>query len=576
MSYFLRQSTASQEVPLGYFLDSADGNTEETALTIANTDVKLHKQGGTSLVSKNSGGATHMANGVYYATLDATDTDTIGMLVLFVHVAGALYVKVECVVLDEAVYDSLFGTTALSTYAGGAVASVTGAVGSVTGNVGGNVVGSVASVTAGVTVTTNNDKTGYTLSSAGIQAVWDALTSALTTVGSVGKLLVDNVNATIGSRSSHAAADVWAVATRLLTAGTNIVLAKGTGVTGFTDLDAAGVRTAVGLASANLDTQLGALPTAAENSDAVWDEAIAGHAGVGSTGEALANATAPTAAAVADAVWDEAISGHLGAGSTGNALNAAGSAGDPWSTPIPGAYGAGTAGKILGDNINATIGSRASQTSVDDLPTNAELSTALGTADDAVLAAVAALNDLSQADIRAALGLASANLDTQLDALPTNAELATALASADDAVLAAIAALNNLSQANVRTALGLASANLDTQLADLPTNAELTAALAAADDAVLAAITALNNLSAAQVNAEVVDALSVDIYAEPSAPPAATATLAAKINWLTILARNVVTQTATQQKVKADNGTTDVGTATVSDDGTTFTRGEFA
>jgi hypothetical protein len=39
------------------------------------------------------------------------------------------------------------------------VASVSGAVGSVTGNVG----GSVASVTAGVTVTTNNDKTGYSL-----------------------------------------------------------------------------------------------------------------------------------------------------------------------------------------------------------------------------------------------------------------------------------------------------------------------------------------------------------------------------------------------------------------------------
>lgn len=64
--------------------------------------------------------------------------------------------------------------------------------------------------------------------------------------------------------STHAAADVWAVATRVLTAGTNIVLAKGTGVTGFNDLDAAGIRTAVGLASANLDTQLADLPTVAE------------------------------------------------------------------------------------------------------------------------------------------------------------------------------------------------------------------------------------------------------------------------------------------------------------------------
>lgn len=51
-------------------------------------------------------------------------------------------------------------------------------------------------------------KTGYALSSAGIQAVWDALTSALTAAGSIGKLLVDNINATVSSRSSHTAANV--------------------------------------------------------------------------------------------------------------------------------------------------------------------------------------------------------------------------------------------------------------------------------------------------------------------------------------------------------------------------------
>lgn len=59
--------------------------------------------------------------------------------------------------------------------------------------------------------------------------------------------------------STHTAADVWAVATRVLTAGTNIALAKGTGVTGFNDLSASDVRTAVGLATANLDTQLAAI-----------------------------------------------------------------------------------------------------------------------------------------------------------------------------------------------------------------------------------------------------------------------------------------------------------------------------
>lgn len=112
----LRAATASQEVPIGPFLDSTDGNTPETALTIAAADILLHKRGATALVAKNSGGATHMAGGVYYAVLDATDTDTVGSLALFVHVAGALACKIECEVLPANVYDSLvLGTDWLPT-----------------------------------------------------------------------------------------------------------------------------------------------------------------------------------------------------------------------------------------------------------------------------------------------------------------------------------------------------------------------------------------------------------------------------------------------------------------------------
>lgn len=122
----LRQSTASQEIPLGYFLDSTDGNTEETGLTIANTDIKLWKHGATALANKNSGGGTHISNGIFYAVLDATDTNTIGNLVVFVHVAGALAIKVNCVVLDEAVYDVVFGTTAPSTLDAPAVRAAVG------------------------------------------------------------------------------------------------------------------------------------------------------------------------------------------------------------------------------------------------------------------------------------------------------------------------------------------------------------------------------------------------------------------------------------------------------------------
>jgi hypothetical protein len=71
------------------------------------------------------------------------------------------------------------------------------------------------------------------------------------------------------------------------------------------------------------------------------------------TGYSLSTAP-PTAAAIADAVWDEASGDHLAAGSTGAALNAAGSAGDPWTTTLPGAYTGSQAGKILADILTDT------------------------------------------------------------------------------------------------------------------------------------------------------------------------------------------------------------------------------
>ncbi len=77
-----------------------------------------------------------------------------------------------------------------------------------------------------------------------------------------------------------------------------------------------------------------------------------------------------------------------------------------------------------------------------------------------VTGSVGSLAAQAKADVNAEADTALNDYDG-----PTNAELATALDTADDAVLAAIAALNNLSQANIRTAVGLGSANLDTQLA---------------------------------------------------------------------------------------------------------------
>jgi hypothetical protein len=61
--------------------------------------------------------------------------------------------------------------------------------------------------------------------------------------------------------------------------------------TGTATLTAADVRAAIGLGSANLDTQLADLPTASENADAVWDEATSGHTTAGTYGGRIVRAT---------------------------------------------------------------------------------------------------------------------------------------------------------------------------------------------------------------------------------------------------------------------------------------------
>jgi hypothetical protein len=163
------------------------------------------------------------------------------------------------------------------------------------------------SLSAGaVTVGTNNDKGSYSLAAsqtfnttgsvgsvtsafgaAAVQSIWDDLTSNNTVVGSVGKLLVDNLNATVSSRSTLAATDVWAAATRTITGGT---ISTNNDKTGYS------------LATAP--------PTAAVIAGAVWDESLSGHLTAGTTGAALnssATGSAPTAIQVADAVLNRKL-----------------------------------------------------------------------------------------------------------------------------------------------------------------------------------------------------------------------------------------------------------------------------
>lgn len=81
---------------------------------------------------------------------------------------------------------------------------------------------------------------------------------------------------------------------------------------------------------------------------------------------------------------------------------------------------------------------------------------------------------------------------------------------------------------------------------------------------------------AADVKASLVEALATDTYPESVTPPAATASIAAKISWICTLALNKIFQSTTQQRVRNNADDTDVGTAPVSDDGSTFIRGKWS
>ncbi|MDX8513531.1 hypothetical protein [Mesorhizobium captivum] len=266
------------------------------------------------------------------------------------------------------------------------------------------------------------------------------------------------------SFASGALDAVWSTTTRLLTAGTNIVLVKGTGITGFNDLsaaqvnaeadtaladvgvttivtgridaavstrlaasaytaplDAAGVRGAVGMAAANMDTQLSNIANSVASTGA-------GVTNVQTTVNAIEEKTdnLPSDPADQSLIIDAttAIMSRLGA--------------------------------PAGASVSADIASRASQASVDDLPTNAELATALDGADDAVLAAIAALNNLSAADVNAEVDIAisDAALATAASLATTDGKVDAVKAKTDNLAFTSGAVDSNIAKVNGVTVTG--------------------------------------------------------------------------------------------------------------------------
>jgi hypothetical protein len=260
--HLLKQSTAATVI-VGPVLDSA-GAAVTTAVV---GDFRLAKEGTSAVLSGAT--VTHDANGYYLIALTTTNTNTVGRLAIYSNNTAQSMGTTRFMVLLPSVYDALV-TNAVNT--SGGLPSATGNVTTLAGAISTFAGGAVASVTAAVTVGTNNDKTGYSLT----QSFPSNFSSLAITVGGA------------------------------VTAGT---VSDKTGYS-LTQSFPANFAT-LGINSSGHVSRVTLVDTTTTNSD------------MRGTDNALLAASytpAPTAAAVADAVWDEAMSDHTTSTSYGGRI----------------------------------------------------------------------------------------------------------------------------------------------------------------------------------------------------------------------------------------------------------------
>jgi hypothetical protein len=382
--------------------------------------------------------------------------------------------------------------------------------------------------------------------------------------GSVGSVTgaVGSVTGAVGSVTGNVGGSVGSVTTGGITAASF----------------AAGAINAAAIATGAIDADAVAADAGTEIATAVWALATR-------TLTANTNLNDPTAAAIADAVWDEVLSGHAGVGSTGAALSAAGGSGDPWSTALPGAYGAGTAGKILGDNLNATVGSRSSHSAADVWAVATRVLTA-GTNLGTVAANVTQVNGESVTTYTSAT-LADAVWDEAASGHTTAGTTGKALADVlvDTAEIgtagAGLTALpwNAAWDAEVQSEVADALA-----VYDPPTNAEMEArTLAAANYATAAALATVDTVvdsilddtgtagvvvAAGSKTGYALAATGLDSIAV-TAPTGVATTFPAMVVqlWRRFFKRATTDAGTATLKTYADDGTTAITTQSISDDG---------
>lgn len=387
----------------------------------------------------------------------------------------------------------------------------------------------------GTTVRALTDKAGFALSTAGVQAIWDALTSALTTVGSIGKKLADWAVGTIDTYTGNTkqTGDAYAEAVAIhVHADTlaDIHTDVGTAITQATNAasDALAAHTAVDLVHTDTDAIL------ADTNELQTDWANGGRLDL-----LLDGASAPSAATVADAVWDEVLhTDHEVASSASVLLQSAGGAADPLLNAVPGAYGAGTAGYVLGTNLAAVYGATEK-------------------------AAIDLLDDAN--------GLI--NIHDTIDLIHTDADsLLTNVGDLHTDVGTAITAIGDVHATDLPALKTVVDNIHDTDLPAVKTDTTAILLDTGTDGVVVNTHTAT---SKSEINAEIVDVLGTDTLAELGvAAPSATPTIKQALMLLYMALRNETNTTASLLSVKNDAGTV-VCRATLSDDGTTFVKAEF-
>jgi len=162
-------------------------------------------------------------------------------------------------------------------------------------------------------------KTGYALSTAGVQAIWDALTSVFTTMGSIGKKLADWVVGTIDTYTGNTkqTGDNYARLGAPAGASVSADIAAVKGQTAAIEVDTQDLQTQVGVDGAGLtalgDTRIANLDTTVSSRSTFAGGAVASVTGnvggnvAGSVGSLAAQAKADVNAEVADVVKVDTI-----------------------------------------------------------------------------------------------------------------------------------------------------------------------------------------------------------------------------------------------------------------------------